>query len=226
MLCNVLYWMVISSYSRVPRPSLTPCSRQLSQLVSGWVSVKWSWWQRSVRPKWSRARWAGRSPRRRRPGPGRWGQRRRTCPRRAQWAGRFRCGSRSRGRTSTTRLMWKLGLSLMTAQVYSAILQLRMSLASSLAACTASTGQRPMHRPQPTPLGVVDGGLPVCDGDGAVGAVLLAGAAAHALFLDHVGLAGAVHLHLACPGAAPHADVLQAAPEAGGLVAFKVGQAD
>ena len=26
---------------------MTPCSRQLSQLVSGWVSVKWSWWQRS-----------------------------------------------------------------------------------------------------------------------------------------------------------------------------------
>ena len=56
------------------------------------------------------------------------------------------------GETSTTRLMWKQGRSFTTAQVYSAILQLRMSLASSLAASTASTGQRPMHRPQPTHL--------------------------------------------------------------------------
>ena len=41
-----------------------------------------------------------------------------------------------------------------------------------------------------------------------------------------MGLARAVHLHLARPRAASHADVLQAAAKAGGLVALKVGQAD
>ena len=41
----VFYLISINSYSRLPMPILTACSRQLSQLVSGWVSVKWSWWQ-------------------------------------------------------------------------------------------------------------------------------------------------------------------------------------
>src|SRR5699024_709587 len=58
-------------------------------------------------------------------------------------------------------------------------------------------------------LAVVDAGLFPGDGDGAVGVVLLAGAAADAQVLVHVGLARGVHLHFPCPGAAAHADVLQ-----------------
>lgn len=57
-----------------------------------------------------------------------------------------------KGDTSSTRLTWKPGRSLTTAHAYSEIFLLRMSNASSCAACTASTGQTPMQRPQPTHL--------------------------------------------------------------------------
>ena len=56
---------------------------------------------------------------------------------------------------------------------------------------------------------VVDVGLAVIKGDGAVGAVLGADTAANALGGLDGGLAGGVHLHLAGAGAAAHADVLQ-----------------
>ena len=73
---------------------------------------------------------------------------------------------------------------------------------------------------------VVDVGLAFFKGDGAVGAVFGADAAAHALCGLDGGLAGGVHLHLAGPGAAAHADVLQTAAEAGGAVALEVAQRD
>ncbi len=57
-------------------------------------------------------------------------------------------------------------------------------------------------------------------------AVFSAYPAADALVELHRGLALAVHLHLARPGAAAHADVLQTAAEAGGSVALKVAQGD
>ena len=51
-------------------------------------------------------------------------------------------------------------------------------------------------------LAVVNAGLAVRNGDGAVGADLRTHAAADAVGLLHMGLAGVVLLHLACPGAA------------------------
>ena len=35
--------ILMSSYSRVPMPSFSACSRQLIQSVSGWRWWKWSW---------------------------------------------------------------------------------------------------------------------------------------------------------------------------------------
>ena len=75
-------------------------------------------------------------------------------------------------------------------------------------------------------LVVVDGCLAALDGNGIVGAVLLADGAADALVLVHIGLAGGVHLHLAGAGAAAHADVLDRAAEARALVALEVGQGE
>ena len=56
------------------------------------------------------------------------------------------------GDTSITRLMWKCGRSFTTAMLYSAIFRFRISLDSSLDGHTASLGQTPIHRPQPTHL--------------------------------------------------------------------------
>ena len=73
----------------------------------------------------------------------------------------------------------------------------------------------------------VDGGFAVGTELGrAVGADPGAGPAADALLLLDEGLAGVVLLHLAGPGAAAHADVLQGAAHAGLLVALEVGQGD
>ena len=59
-----------------------------------------------------------------------------------------------------------------------------------------------------------------------MGADLGAGPAADALLLLDEGLAGVVLLHLAGPGAAAHADVLQGAAHARLLMALEVGQGD
>ena len=61
----------------------------------------------------------------------------------SEWQSQF-------GETSVTRLIWKQGRSFTTAYVYSAILQFKMSLDSSQSVSTASTGQTPTQRPQPT----------------------------------------------------------------------------
>ena len=76
-------------------------------------------------------------------------------------------------------------------------------------------------------LVMVDGSLvrPV-KGDGPLGAVLGAGVAPAAQLLVHLGLAGGVLLHLARAAAAAHAQVLDGAAEAGGLVPLEVVQAD
>ena len=66
----------------------------------------------------------------------------------------------------------------------------------------------------------------VGDGDGVVGAVLLAEAATDAQALVHLGLTGGVHFHLARPGAAAHAQVLDGPAKARGLMALEVVQAD
>ena len=76
-------------------------------------------------------------------------------------------------------------------------------------------------------LVVVDDSLVLLVVGNGVGAALLGAAvAAPAQALLHCRLAGGVLLHLAGPGAAAHADVLEGTPKAGGLVALKVGQAD
>ena len=63
--------------------------------------------------------------------------------------------------------------------------------------------------------------LPV--GDGALGAVPGAGAAAPAPFGVHRNLAAAMLLHFAGTAAAPHADIFDGAAEPGGIVPLKVG---
>ena len=76
-------------------------------------------------------------------------------------------------------------------------------------------------------LVVVDDSLVLLVVGNGVGAALLGAAvAAPAQALLHCRLAGGVLLHLAGPGAAAHADVLDGTPKAGGLVALEVGQAD
>ena len=62
--------------------------------------------------------------------------------------------------------------------------------------------------------------------DAVVGTAVQAMVAATTAALADPGLALGVLLHLACPAAAAHAQVLDGAAEAGGLVAFEVGQAD
>src|SRR5699024_4301334 len=71
---------------------------------------------------------------------------------------------------------------------------------------------------------MVDGGFAVCKFRRSVGADLLTAVAADTEILVHVRFAGAVHLHLACPGTASHADVFQRAAEAGGFMAFEMSQ--
>ena len=71
---------------------------------------------------------------------------------------------------------------------------------------------------------VINGGLPVSDGDGVMGADFGTLAAADAVFLVHMGLAGTVLLHFSGPGAAAHADVFQSSAEAGGLMALEMRQ--
>ena len=73
---------------------------------------------------------------------------------------------------------------------------------------------------------MVDGAFLVLNDRGAVRADLLAGAAADAEALVNGGLFIGVHFHLARAGAAAHAEVLQRAAEAGGLVALEVGEGD
>ena len=69
----------------------------------------------------------------------------------------------------------------------------------------------------------IDGGLAVLAELGrAMGTDLGAGPAADALLLLDKGLAGVVHLHLAGPGAAAHADILQAAAHTGLLMALSL----
>ena len=63
-------------------------------------------------------------------------------------------------------------------------------------------------------------------GNGIRAALLGAAVAAAAEAVLYSGLAGRVLLHLACAGAAAHADVLNGTAEARGLVALEVGQAD
>ena len=73
---------------------------------------------------------------------------------------------------------------------------------------------------------VVDVGLPLRNGQGAVGADPGTHPAAHAVFMVHMGLSGVVLLHLPGPAAAAHADVFQSAAEARLLMALEVGQGD
>ena len=73
---------------------------------------------------------------------------------------------------------------------------------------------------------MVDGRLSVRDGGSVMGADLDAAAAAHAQGLIHMGLSGAVHLHLSGAGAAAHADVLQSAAEARIFMALEMAEGD
>ena len=59
-----------------------------------------------------------------------------------------------------------------------------------------------------------------------MGADFRAHFASHAVLLGHMGLACVVLLHLACPAAASHADVLHRAAKACRFMALKVGQGD
>ncbi len=63
----------------------------------------------------------------------------------SEWQSQF-------GDMSMTRLIWKCGLSLITALLYSAIFLFKISLDSSPAATTESIGQIPIQRPHPTHL--------------------------------------------------------------------------
>ena len=72
----------------------------------------------------------------------------------------------------------------------------------------------------------VDFGDTVCDHRGIVGTDPLAGAAAYALFLSHEGLAVGVLFHLAGPGSAAHADVLQGTAEPCFFMSLEMGQGD
>ena len=71
---------------------------------------------------------------------------------------------------------------------------------------------------------MVDGRFAVCEFRGSVCADLLAAVTSDTEILIDVRLAGAVHLHLAGSGTAPHTDVFQRAAEAGGLMSFKMSQ--
>lgn len=106
-----------------------------------------------------------------------------------------------------TREIWKLGRPASTALEYSAILQFITSTASSNPAFTASMGQAPIHRATAYTPAVVNGCLLAVDGDGVMGAVLPAFAAAHAERLMNLRFSGSVHLHFARPAAAAHTDV-------------------
>ena len=57
-----------------------------------------------------------------------------------------------------------------------------------------------------------------------MGALPDAGPASDAESRIHMGLAGVMHLHLACPGAAAHADVLKGSAKACRLMALEMGQ--
>ena len=57
-----------------------------------------------------------------------------------------------------------------------------------------------------------------------MGAVSLTGAASDTFICMYKGLTGIVHLHLAGPGAASHAQVLKCASKTGCLMPLKVGQ--
>lgn len=112
------------------------------------------------------------------------------------------------GDTSTTRLTWKLGRPFRIARVYSAIFLFKISFASSYRVFTASTGQAPIQRPQPTHLFVSMEALRSVMVMALWAQFLWQEPAANAGLPDYKGLAGIVHFHLACPGAAPHTDVL------------------
>ena len=125
-----------------------------------------------------------------------------------------------------TSEMWKQGRPSTTALVYSAIFRFRLMVVSSQLICTAFLGQTAMQRPQPTHLSWSMMALPSVDDRRAVGADLPALAAADAVFLRHVGLARIVLLHLTGAAAAAHADIFQAAAEAGLFMSLEMGQRD